>query len=334
MTHPPETMRAIRQDAKGQPLYLADIPVPEPGRGEVLIKVAASPINPSDLMMLEGEYGTTFAYPMTPGLEGAGEVVKAGPGLMPAFLRGRRVACAGGRQGLWAEYAVLPATQCLPMPQDIPMAAGAMAMVNPLTAYAFGRILRRKRQRAVVSTAAAGQLGAMIRKTCKGLGVKVINVVRSEAQRAALEAEGAIALDMTAEGFQDALAATCKRLRCSFALDAVAGHMTFQLIEAMPPRSEVMVYGALSLQACRAHPGTLIFKESRVTSFWLTRWLARKSLPEMMWITRQVMTGLQGGFATSEIARQVPLEETASAPAAYMEDMSAGKWLITPNGPV
>ena len=332
MTHPPQTMRAVEQAAPGAPLSVATRPVPRPGPGEVLLRIAASPINPSDLAMLQGAYGISFDYPMVPGLEGAGEVVAAGSGLMPRSLLGKRVACVAATQGLWSDFAVVPATQCLPLPTEVGLGAGAMAFVNPMTAYAFARIARTKGHWAVVSTAAAGQLGAMIRRACKARAIRVINIVRSEAQRARLEAEGAIVLDETADGFDAALKAECKKRRCRLALDAVGGDMTFRLVEAMPPLSEVLIYGGLAQTAARLNPGTMIFKETTVRGFWLTKWLARKSLPEMLWISRQVMQGLRGGYATSQVARVVPLAEAAGAPEGYLADMSAGKWLIAPGG--
>lgn len=332
MQTPPATMRAVTQSAPGAALELHERPMPQPGPDDVLVKIAASPINPSDLAMLQGSYGISFDYPMIPGLEGSGQVVATGPGLMPRLLAGKPVACVAGAQGLWAEYAVIPASQCLPLPPEIPLGPGAMAMVNPLTAYAFGRIADAKRHRALVSTAAAGQLGAMIRKACRRRGIKVINIVRSEAQRDALAAQNAIALNMNAPGFEAELKAECKRLRCRLALDAVGGQMTFQLVEAMPPKSEVLIYGGLAQEASRLNPGTMIFREARVEGFWLTKWLARKTLPEKLWIMRQVTLGLKGGFATSHVAHVVGLEAAPDAPAGYMGDMSAGKWLIAPGG--
>ena len=330
MTELPTTMRAIEQDAPGTPLKLAERPVPSPGAGEVLVRVAASPINPSDLAMLEGGYGIRFDYPMVPGLEGSGTVVAAGAGMAARFMEGRKVACVASTQGLWAEYVCVPASQCIPLPADVPLGAGAMAMVNPLTAYAFARIARAEGHWSLVSTAAGGALGAMIRRACKARGVKVINIVRTEEQRQWLEAERAIVLDMTAEGFDAALAEACKRYRCRLALDAVGGDMTFRLVEALPANSTVLLYGGLAGKAAAVHPGTMIFRQSTVRGFWLTRWLGKRSLPEMLWITRQVSKGLSDTFATERVAAILPLDEATDAPARYASQMSAGKVLIAP----
>jgi NADPH2:quinone reductase len=100
----------------------------------VLVRIAASPINPSDLMTVQGLYGVGWTFPLIPGLEGSGRVVAEGGGLLARFLKGRPVACVADKQGLWAEYAVTKAARCLALPGDMPLGPAAMSFVNPLTA--------------------------------------------------------------------------------------------------------------------------------------------------------------------------------------------------------
>jgi NADPH:quinone reductase-like Zn-dependent oxidoreductase len=106
-------MRAVQlraYDGNPESVAVVELPVPRPGPGQVLIRVAASPINPSDLMFIRGLYGFKKPLPATPGFEGSGTVVEAGSGMMPRFLKGRRVACAAADPniagGMWAEYVV------------------------------------------------------------------------------------------------------------------------------------------------------------------------------------------------------------------------------------
>src|SRR5262245_65864843 len=103
-------MRAVQlrdYDGKPESITVAEIPVPRPGPGEVLVKVFASPINPSDLTFIQGLYGFKKSLPAVPGFEGSGTVVEGGPGLLPRFLKGKRVACAAADPkisgGMWAE---------------------------------------------------------------------------------------------------------------------------------------------------------------------------------------------------------------------------------------
>jgi len=329
MTDLPRTMRALVMTAPKAPLDLQERPVPRPGPGEVLIRLAASPINPSDLMTLAGEYGIAATPPLVPGLEGSGTVVATGSGFLARMNMGKRVACASGTGGMWAEYTCLPADRCIPLPAEVSLGAGAMSAVNPLTAIALISEARKRGHWAAISTGAGGQLGRMIRKRGREKGVKIINIVRREAQVEALKAEGArYVLNETAPDFDAELAELCKSLRCRMAFDAVAGGLTYRLIEAMRSGCEVLVYGALAQKAVTAHPGTMIFKEARIEGFWLSKYLPRKPLPLMMLTVREATKALAGGFAESHVARVVPLAEAADAPAAYAADMSAGKTLI------
>src|SRR4051812_45077417 len=113
----PATMRALElhaEDGRPESLKLVNKPVPTPGPGEVLIKVAAAPINPSDQMFLKGMYGTRKKLPVVPGFEASGTVVAAGSGVVPRFYAGRRVAFVGGEgDGTWSEYAVSSAMTCI-----------------------------------------------------------------------------------------------------------------------------------------------------------------------------------------------------------------------------
>lgn len=330
MENLPDTMRALVLHGPGEALSLEEAPRPRPGMGEVLVRVAASPINPSDLAMLKGEYGLHWPYPLVPGLEGSGVVVGTGGGLMGRFMMGKNVALAGDSQGLWAEYVVVPAGRVLPLPKAMPLGAGASSFVNPLTAMALVGEVRKARRWSAISTAAGGALGAMIRRRAKEKGVKIINIVRKQAQVEALKAEGArYVLNETAPDFDAELVALCKELRCKMAFDAVGGTLTLRIGQALRSGGQILVYGGLSGAPAGIHPGTMIFKGLTVRGFWLSQWLATKSAPQMLLMTREVAKSLQSGFAQTKIARHVPLELAAKAPASYEANMSGGKILIS-----
>ncbi|MBL4627674.1 MAG: zinc-binding dehydrogenase, partial [Roseicyclus sp.] len=262
--------------------------------------------------------------------EGSGQVVGSGGGLLARFVMGKNVALVGDTQGLWAEYVVVPAGRVLPLPADMPLGVGASSFVNPLTAMALVGEARRAGLRSAISTAAGGALGAMIRRRAQEQGVVIINIVRRDEQVEALKAEGAAhVLNETAPDFDVTLAALCKELRCKIAFDAVAGPLTLRIGQALRSGGQILVYGGLSGLPASVHPGTMIFKGLTVRGFWLSQWLARKSVPQMLLMTRQVTKALQGGFAQTQIAREVPLDQAATAPAEYEAQMSAGKILIS-----
>jgi NADPH:quinone reductase-like Zn-dependent oxidoreductase len=306
-------------------------PVPRPGAGEVLIRVAAAPINPSDLAFMRGLYAFKKTLPAVPGLEGSGTVVATGSGVLARRLQGKRVACAApDTGGTWAEYVVTSARTCLTLPATVSDEQGAMVLVNPLTAWALVDIARRRRTRALVQTAAAGALGHMIARLCLRRGLEAIHIVRRPEQvRALQEARAAHVLDSSAPDFDTMLADLCRRLRATLAFDAVAGSMTGRLLAAMPRGSQIIVYGALSWEPCTLDPGDMIFAGKSVTGFYLPHWLGHKGLPSLALLQRRVMPLLTGDLR-SEIQARFPLADARQALQTYETGMTRGKVLFTP----
>src|SRR3954465_10508709 len=116
-------MKAAVFETFGEPtqvLSVRDVPEPDPGPGEVRVRMITSPINPSDLLVVRGRYGVLPRLPATPGFEGVGIVDKVGSGLLGRMVDGRRVAVINSQGGNWAGYAVIPARQARPIPADIP----------------------------------------------------------------------------------------------------------------------------------------------------------------------------------------------------------------------
>jgi NADPH2:quinone reductase len=330
-------MRAVQltaYDGKTESLTVAETPVPHPGRGQVLVRVSAAPINPSDLMFLRGLYGFRKKLPVVPGFEGSGTVLAAGGGLLARALVGRRVACATAdpsvSDGTWAEYLVTSAHFCVPLRKDVETEQAATMLVNPCTAWALIDNALRGRHRAVLQTAAASALGRMILKLGHRFSVPVINVVRRKEQVDLLLKMGADdVLDSSEPEFDRTLKALCRQVGATLAFDAVAGEMTGRILRAMPSGSRVLVYGALSLQACQIDPSSLIFEGKRVEGFWLSAWLRQRSLIRQLQLARQVQRLLAGELKT-EVQARLPLEEVARGLALYNNDMTAGKILLLP----
>jgi NADPH:quinone reductase-like Zn-dependent oxidoreductase len=330
----PSTMRAVVLHAYDVGSYtsltLEERPTPQPGKGEVLVRMAASPINPSDLASLQGLYGVKKPLPMVPGIEGSGMVVRAGPGYLARRLLGKRVACAAGAgDGAWAEYMVAPALQCSPLPATVNDEQGAMRIVNPYTAWAHLAIARQAHARAIVQTAAASALGQMVNRLAQRRGLQVINIVRRDAQAETLSGLGAAhILNSEAPNFELQLRDRCRQLDARLAFDAVAGNMTARLLNAMPPEARVVVYGGLAGELISVNPGDLIFNERRVEGFYLARWVARQNPLALLAMQRQLYQ--LGDLTHAAIQSRAPLEDVQQAIAAYEARMSAGKVLLMP----
>ena len=330
----PDQMTAVVLDSYtgANALRIERRPVPKPGPNEVLVKVAATPINPSDLAFLEGLYGFKKPTPVVPGFEGSGTVVSAGSGWMGKYLNGKRVACVSQERGdgVWAEYMVTTASLAFPLDASVSLEQGAMSVVNPLTALAFLALAREGRHKAIVQTAAASAIGQMINRLCKNEGIQVINIVRRAAQKDLLKEQGAeIVLDSNAADFPQHLCEVCQQYQSRIAFDAVAGPLTSQLLKAMPSNSKVIVYGGLSYEPAQGDSGQFIFAGKSIEGFWLTRWVSKQNFLQSLavWQRAQklMMTDLK-----SEIRKQYPLNEIQNAVQEYQSQMTGGKVLLRP----
>ena len=326
-------MRAVElraYEGGADSLAVADKATPKPGEGQVLVRIHASPINPSDLSFLRGAYGIRKKLPVVPGFEASGTVVASGGGVWANHIVGRRVACAApaNGDGTWAEFMLADAAFCIPLARGTDLEDAATMIVNPFTAWALLGIAAESRARAVVQTAAASALGRMIQRLATARGVEVVNVVRRREQVELLKSEGARhVLDSSEEEFDERLKEVCKRLSATVAFDAVAGELTGRVLRAMPADSECVVYGALSMEGCVLDPRSLIFDRKSVRGFWLSEWMRRTSALKKFAASRSVQKHLKDELRT-EIRARLPLEQAAEGVRLYERDMTGGKILL------
>ena len=240
-------------------VFLIEEAIPEPGADEVLVKVQAAPIHPSDISQLFGPAdfstarleGTTarpvltatipealmpivaprIGQPLPAGNEGAGPVIRAGRNC--AHLEGKTVAMLGGE--MYAQYRVMPASKCLPVPDGINAAACAASKVNPLTALCLVETMRMEGHTALVNTAAASSLGQMLVKICLKDGIGLVNIVRSDAQVKLLQDIGAThVVNSTSDSFMTDLVAALSATGATIAFDATGGgSLGGQILTAM-----------------------------------------------------------------------------------------------------
>jgi NADPH2:quinone reductase len=246
---PLQLRSTITADAKLE-LKLVQVDMPEPKTDEVLIRVEATPINPSDLGLLFGgadmstaKYAGSATAPVVTadvppaamrvmagrigeslpvGNEGAGVVVKAGDAAAAQALLGKTVAILGG--AMYAQYRCLKADQCLLLPPGTTPAEGASCFVNPLTALGMVETMRREGHTALVHTAAASNLGQMLQRICTKDGVKLVNIVRRAEHVELLRSQGAEFVCNSSEPtFMDDLTNALVATGATIAFDATGG---------------------------------------------------------------------------------------------------------------
>jgi NADPH2:quinone reductase len=301
------------KDVASCKIEIEEVPVPTPGSGEVLIKVAAAAINPSDYMSWIS--CKPEQCPFTMGNEGSGVVVATGEGLVNSLATfkcpvGTKVGFTGlkDKQGAYSEYVVASATEAVfAMPDDLPVEDAASFFVNPYTAIAILDTAKEQGAKAIIHTAAASQLGQMIVKLAPTEGMEVINVVRREEQAELLKNIGAKHVVVTGSGdsFKDELASKIEELGATVAFDAIAGQSTGDLLDVLPPKGTVNVYGGLAGKVENVDPMMLIYKEKKLKGFFLKSWIKHGGtlsiLYRMMSAGRKVNSGLkQGGWSSSQ----------------------------------
>ncbi len=329
----PTRMRALVLHAYDEldRLVIEEQPVPQPQAGHVLVRMHASPINPSDLAFLRGVYSRK-KLPVIPGIEGSGVVVAAGRGLYAQALVGRRVACIAGGDGAggaWAEYLTVPALTCIPLKSSVSLEQGAMHFVNPLTAWLLIAEARRNHARAIVQTAAAGALGKMIIRLAQQQNIVSINLVRRQEQAATLQQLGAqFVLNTGTDDFEQRLHELCRAENARLAFDAVGGEMAGKVLHAMPHGARLISYGALSMEPLTLDPRAFISTGKKMEGFHLGRAVVELGFMARVQAVRQVRNMLAHELH-SDIQARVPLEEVVSAIQRYSQNMSAGKILLT-----
>lgn len=352
-------------------LDLTEVPIRPLESGEVLVRIEAAPINPSDLFLLTGPADLSSAtgggsvdrptltatvapqrlagvtaridQSMPVGNEGAGTVIAAGEG--GEALLGKRVAVIGG--AMWAEYRIAKLQECLLLPDDTTPAEGASAFVNPLTALAMVETLRAEGHAALVHTAAASNLGQMLNRVCIADGVKLVNIVRSDAQAAILRDIGATyILDSTKDDFDAKLVEALAETGATLAFDAIGGGtLANRILRAMEvaeqrkldaynrygsnTHKQVYIYGALDLGP--THLDRNFGFAWGVGGFLLTPFLQKAGAETAKRMRDRVRAEIKTTFAsryTATISLRDALDPTTLL--AYSRKATGEKFLIDP----
>lgn len=316
-------MKSVVFETCGEPasvLQTVDRDTPQPGAGQVQVRMVASPVNPSDLMYVQGNYTLQPRLPATPGFEGVGIVESVGSGLRPRIMLGKRVAVLSRFGGNWAERNVVPATQVIPLSKVLSTEQAATFFVNPATAFIMTRlVLQVPAGEWLLQTAAASTLGKMVVRLGKHYGFRTLCVVRREEQVEELQKEGAtqtVVFDAARDPFEkliEAVRSTTKEAGVRFAIDPVAGPVASAVMRCLAKDGRLLLFGSLSGEPIQFSPRDLMTPGAIVRGFWLGNYMEKQSLLKKLSLVRTITRLIGSGILTSDISSSYPLEEITAA---------------------
>ncbi|MDX6692911.1 MAG: hypothetical protein QOF02_514 [Blastocatellia bacterium] len=285
-------------------LRVEETPQPTPAANQVLVRLRARSINPSDLLTVRGLYGALPKLPATPGLEGMGEVAAVGDEVKN-FSVGQRVIPLGV-QGTWQEYILAASAQLIPVPDSVSDQTAAQFVVNPLTAWIMTvEELSLEQGEWLLQTAAGSTLGRVVLQIAAMRGFKTINVVRRREQVEELKALGADEVICTDdEDIAERVKEITGKAGLRKAIDAVGGRTGAAVMSALGRNGVMLIYGSLSMEPVPLDGGRMIFNTTTLRGFWLTEWL-RSAAPERQ---QAVTTEMLRSMATSAIVPPVEAE--------------------------
>ena len=301
--------------------------VPAPQKGQVLVKFLRAVINPSDLGMIGGSYGTLKTLPAVAGREGVGEVVEIGEGVENVKV-GARVRLSQ-EAGAWQQYQIADAQTLTTVPSDLDLDMAAMAFVNPPTALCIVDMFADlKAGDCLIQNGANSALGIFVIQICKARGIKTVNMVRNAAQkRAMLESFGAdIVVDEAEFDAKQIKAQTEGRLKIG--LNQIGGESVSNMIKVMGKSATVITVGAMVSTPVRFPTRFLIFDDLRLRGFWWDNWRRTHTKAEVDAVFAKVFALIADGTLKAPVDSRFKLADVSKALERASQNSRNGKVML------
>ncbi len=323
-------MRSALHRQFGEPadvLAAADSPVPEPGPGEVRIRMQLAPIHNHDLWTIRGQYGYKPSLPAIGGSEGLGVIDALGAGV-EGLSPGQRVNAASGR-GAWAEYFVASAKMVIPVPDAIPDEIAAQLVAMPLSALMLLEFLHVEPGRWIVQNAANGAVGKALAMLAAARGIRVLSLVRRDAGVDELAAVGVgDALSTEQPDWKQRAKAMLGEAGAAAAVDSVSGQASADLMALLGQDGELVSFGAMSGEPMLVPPGEMIFKHATVRGFWGSKVSREMSLADKRRLLGELIQRAANGELRLPVDAVFPIEDAAKAAAESLRPGRGGKVLL------
>jgi NADPH2:quinone reductase len=325
-------MKSVAYDKFGDPaevLHLAERPLPEPGPGEIRVRLVLSPIHNHDLFTIRGQYGVKPALPAVGGTEAMGIVDAHGPGVTAPAV-GQRVTAAGVANA-WADYFLAPAAAVLPLPDAVSDEVGCQLCAMPLSALMALEEFALQPGQWMIQNAATGAVGKTLAMIAKARGVRVVNLVRREAGVAELAALGVgDAVSTTEPAWRERVKAITGGAPIVAALDSVGGEESGALLSLLGEGGHLMTFGAMGGKPMILNPGDLIFKQAKVTGFWVSKRTGGANRANVARMIGELVRMAATGELKLPVEKAFPLAEAAAAARASAEPGRTGKIALRP----
>lgn len=297
--------------------------------GEVRVKVLATPIHPSNLLQIAGQYGTTPPLPSVPGSEGVGEVTEVAPDVTHLQL-GQPVLLAAG--STWRDEMTGPAAGFIPLPPGGDIEQLSMLTVNPLTAHLILKSFANlKSGDWIIQSAANSAVGEFVIQLAAQRGIKTVNVVRRKSLVADLQTLGADVVLIDGPDLVAQVGAALDGAPVALAIDCVGGETFSRLVETLSYGGTIIAYGSLSMQPPALNSVAIIFNDVRVRGFWLSKWFETASAEEKQAAFGQVIQLIASGAIKAKVDSRFALEDIAEAVTRASEPGRNGKVLLMPH---
>jgi len=325
-------MRSAVHTLFGDPadvLALADNPVPQPGPGEVRIKMLLSPIHNHDLWTVRGQYGYKPTLPAIGGSEAVGLVDALGAGVQ-GVTAGQRVAVAGVH-GSWAEYFIAPAPQLVPLPEAIADEAAAQLIAMPLSALMLLEFLEVDSGDWIVQNTANGAVGKTLAMLAAARGVHTVNLVRRNAGVEELAALGIGNAVSTAQpDWQAQVRAITGDAKPRAAVDSIGGKASGELLALLGEGGLLVSFGSMAGEPMQIASGDLIFKQAVVKGFWGSKLSAAMSVEDKRRLLGELLGLAASGALKLPVEAIYDLADISKAVAASLTPGRKGKVLLRP----
>ena len=323
-------MQAVRHHEFGDPadvLRVESRPLPEPGEGEVRVKLLAATINPSDYGMIGGSYGRLRELPAVAGREGLGEVDAVGPGV-GSVETGTRVRFP--EEGAWQQYACVAADDLFVVDPEVPVDQAAISFINPPTAYCLlNKIVALKPGDWIVQNAGNSAVGLSVMQIARAMGLKTISQVRREELVAPLQSYGADHVVLEGSGWPKQVKELTGGAPVKLALNSIGGESATDQIKALGEGGTQVTFGGMVGDKVRFPTRFLIFNDVRLIGFWWDKFCKSQGGDAV----RSVMDAVYGMM--SEGSLKLPIEasyELSQIKEAIQRDKrpKLGKVLLKP----